>query len=74
MSRLAEMNELIKEYGEEGIKLLFLFKLIKSRIKLAIQQGQPSLAVSEPALDWLCVARAHELLKTWERRTDEERH
>jgi hypothetical protein len=70
----AEINELIKEYGKKGVGLLILFKLIKSRVKLTLQQKHANLTFSEAVLDKLCMARAYEQLETWEGRTGKERH
>jgi hypothetical protein len=58
-----EINELIKEYWKEGVRLLILFKLIKSRVKLTLEQKYTNLTFSEAVLDQLCITRAYELLK-----------
>jgi hypothetical protein len=45
------------------VRLLVLFKLIKSRVKLTFEQKYTNLTFSEAVLDQLCITKAYELLK-----------
>jgi hypothetical protein len=62
VSNPAEIDEFLKEYGKDGMRLLVLFSLLKSKVKLVLQQ-QPTLPVPENTLDRLCMAKASELLR-----------
>jgi len=63
MSRLNEIDKLVKEYGKNGVRLLVLFSLLKSRVNLTLQKKYPNLTFSEADLNQLCMLKAYELLK-----------
>lgn len=63
MSNFAEMNDFVKEYGKEGIRLLALFHLLKSKVMLSLQLQHPNRPFDEMLLNQLCMSRAYELLK-----------
>lgn len=53
----------MKEYGKNGVRLLVLFMLIKSRVELAIQHQYPNRTFNEAILDDLCMETAYKLVK-----------
>lgn len=59
MANLKELDQFIKEYGKDGIRLLMLFCLLKSKAGSALRQ-HPNL--SEEEFDRACMAKARELL------------
>jgi len=63
MFRFTEMDELVKEYGKDGTRLLVLFRLLKSKVTLEFQQYYPNLTLNETVLNYLCIARAYELME-----------
>lgn len=60
MADLKELNQFIKEYGQNGMRLLVLFSLLKSKAKIALRQ-HPNL--SEEKINSACMAKASELLR-----------
>jgi hypothetical protein len=70
MSNLSEINEFLNEYGKDGMRLLVLFSLLKSKVRFALRR-YPNLPAAENTLDWLCMAKASELLKLGKNETTE---
>jgi hypothetical protein len=60
MSDLKELNQFLKEYGKDGMKLLVLFSLLKSKAKATLK---PYPGVDEKRLNRVCMAKANELLR-----------
>jgi len=60
MIELKELDQFIKEYGKDGVRLLMLFSLLKSKAKIALRQ-YPDL--SEERLNRACMAKANELIR-----------
>jgi hypothetical protein len=60
MSDLNELNQFLKEYGKDGMRLLVLFSLLKSKAKTILQQYP---TIDENRLNQTCMAKADELLR-----------
>ncbi|MEM2178200.1 MAG: hypothetical protein QW272_05210 [Candidatus Methanomethylicaceae archaeon] len=60
---LNEIDELVKKYGKNGMRLLVLFRLLKSRVNLILQKQRSNLTFNEAVLNQLCISKAYELLK-----------
>jgi len=63
MFKLNELDELVKEHGKNGLRLLILFRLLKSKVNLVLQKGYPTPTFSEADLNQICLSKAYELLK-----------
>ena len=60
MSDLNELNQFLREYGKDGMRLLVLFSLLKSRAKAVLKSYA---GVDEERLNRVCMAKADELLR-----------
>jgi len=67
MSDPKELDEFLNEYGKEGMRLLVLFSLLKSKANAAVQ---PLSGLDEGRLNQVCMARAKELLDLGKKSTD----
>jgi thiamine phosphate synthase YjbQ (UPF0047 family) len=61
LSSPAELNEFLKKYGRDGMRLLVLFNLLKPKVKAALQE-RPHPPIPEGALNRFCMATARKLL------------
>jgi hypothetical protein len=49
-----------------GARLLFLFKLLKVKVKERIERNHPTATIEEESLNRLCIQKAQELVKLGE--------
>jgi hypothetical protein len=58
-----ELEVLMKEYGKNGVRLLFLFRLLKLRVTMFLQKHHPDWRYDADFLNQLCMLKAYDLLK-----------
>lgn len=64
-NKLAKIDELIMNKGVEGLKILFLFKLLKAEVLRTLREQQVSLdRFSEKTLENMCLEKALQLVKS----------
>jgi hypothetical protein len=63
LNRLNEIINLTQKHGKIGIRLLFLFKLLKIKVKEKIEKDYPTITIKEENLNRLCIQKAQELVK-----------
>ena len=64
-TKLAKIDELIRNHGVKGLKVLFLFKLLKIELRKILQEQQRvSLnQFNEKTLERVCLDKARQLVK-----------
>ena len=64
-NKLAKIDELIRNKGVEGLKILFLFKLLKAEVLRTLREQRVSLdRFSEKTLENMCLEKALQLVKS----------
>lgn len=71
MSDIAKMDEIIKEYGKDGIRFLILFKLLKTRVISDLSRKYPQIPLNEDVVDKICAKKARYLLELGKERPTE---
>lgn len=61
--KISEIDDLIQKGGKEGVRLLLLFKLLKTRVEERVRNRDPTAIVEEKTLNKLCIQKAYELTK-----------
>jgi hypothetical protein len=59
LNKLDEIISLFQKHGRMGARVLFIFKLLKERVKGSF----PSATIDEDALNRVCIQKAQELAK-----------
>lgn len=63
MSDIAEMDEIVKEYGKNGARFLILFKLLKTRVISDFRRKYPQISLNEDEVNQICAEKTRALLK-----------
>lgn len=61
---MSEIDEFVKKYGKDGVRLLILYKYLKHRI-----MQKPNLKSGEKTIDQSCLEISYKLARALERRT-----
>jgi len=61
-SKIKLIDDLIKE-KKEGIRVLFLFKILKTKFKEEIRKNFPGKSINEEVLNDICIKKAREMAK-----------
>lgn len=61
--KISEIDDLIQKSGKEGVRLLLLFKLLKTRVEERVKNRYPTAIIEEKTLNKLCIQKAYELTK-----------
>lgn len=69
--KIIEIDDLIQKGGKEGVRLLLLFKLLKTRVEEEVRTRYPTAIIEEKTLDKICIQRAYELTKLKKERPTE---
>ena len=62
-NKLDEINNLIQKHGIIGARLLFLFKLLKTKVKEMVERSYSTVIIEEETLNRLCIQKAQKLVK-----------
>jgi len=60
---LNEIDDLIQKHGKDGVRLLFLFKTLKTYVEESIEKNHSTVRIEEETLNRLCIQKAQELVK-----------
>ncbi len=60
-SRISQLDSLIKNHGDKGIRTLLLFKLLKEKVKESLTNSQYKGTINENVISTVCVKKAIEL-------------
>ena len=64
-NKFAKIDELIRDKGVEGLKILFLFKLLKVEVLKILREQRVSLnRFDEKTLEKMCLEKALQLIKS----------
>jgi hypothetical protein len=72
LKKLNEIIDLIQKHGKTGARLLFLFKLLKVRVREEVKRIYPNAIIDEESLNRLCIQKAQELTNLCKDRPTEE--
>jgi hypothetical protein len=64
MSSFEEMDKIVQEYGRDGLRFLFLFKILKSQIEVELKKQACSAKDSD--INQVCAEAASKLLVSGE--------
>lgn len=62
MSDISSMDRIVKDFGRDGLRFLFLFKTLKSQVQDELKRERKSLP-NETTLNEVCAETANKLLK-----------
>jgi hypothetical protein len=69
MSNFEKLDRIIQEHGKEGLRFLFLFKILKSQTEAELKKR--NLTANQTILDDVCAEAADKLLLHGKKKIDE---
>ena len=62
-SKIKLIDDLIKEKGRKGIRVLFFFKMLKTKLKEEISKNFSGKSINEDVLNDICIKKARKMAK-----------